>query len=171
MPAWLKRRPRAGRYVDEWYWRTYRPWRRQTRVAFAIVAPFLGIRMMSVAVIWPRWWQFYAGCALGALATLYVCLLEAPPEWIARKRRGRDAERQTEKQLLPLERRGWHVLHDIAQPRGNFDHLVLGPPGVFLLETKTFTGQTTLAPDGALVVTRGADDRDNWTARSIGQTV
>jgi hypothetical protein len=172
MAAKLKRRPRAGRYVDAWYLRAYRPWRRQTRIAFAIVAPVVGALTMLPTLIWPTWWQFYAGCALGSLAALYTCLLGAPPEWIARKRRGRDAERRTEKQLRPLERRGWRAVHDIAQPRGNFDHVLAGPGGVFLLETKTFTGQATLSDNGRLVITRGTDERDRWTpVPPIGPTV
>src|SRR5207247_2274258 len=31
---------------------------------------------------------------------------------------------------------GWHSIHDVPQSRGNWDHICVGPAGVFLLETK-----------------------------------
>jgi Nuclease-related domain len=39
--------------------------------------------------------------------------------------------------LKPLERVGWRVIHDIPNARGNWDHVVVGPGGLFLLDTKT----------------------------------
>jgi hypothetical protein len=106
---------------------------------------------------------FYAGVTVGMLAAMYVCLIDAPPEWIDRKRRGRDAERSVEKQLLPLERHGWRIVHDVQHPWGNFDHVVVGPPGVFLLETKNLTGDASVTGDGELIVRRGDDERDAWS--------
>jgi hypothetical protein len=33
---------------------------------------------------------------------------------------------------------GWHVVHDLADGRGNWDHIVVGPPGVFAIDSKNF---------------------------------
>jgi hypothetical protein len=166
-----RRSARAGRHADRWFRETYRPWRRKARLAFAIVAPVMGGLMMAMALIWPPWTQFYAGCTVGVLCGLYAGLIDSPPEWIERKRRGRDGERRTEKHLRALERRGWRVVHDIEQPWGNFDHVLVGPPGVFLLETKNLTGEASLI-DGRLVIRRGTDERDSWTlARPIHKGV
>ena len=43
-------------------------------------------------------------------------------------------------ELAPLERRGWAVGHDLPARFGNDDHLVVGPSGAYLLETKRFVG-------------------------------
>jgi len=51
---------------------------------------------------------------------------------------GRDGEEEVARRLQPLRRKGWHLLHAI--PVGNkgsdIDHVVIGPPGVFTLNTK-----------------------------------
>jgi Nuclease-related domain len=50
-----------------------------------------------------------------------------------------------------LHRQGWTVLHDVAVPgsRANGDHLLIGPPGVFLVDSKAWHGTITLAGDGS----------------------
>ena len=120
-----------------------------------------GGSILLQAIIWPEFLPFYAGMALGAGAALYVALIESPPEWIERKRRGRDAERRTARRLEKLEKDGWAAAHDIVSSRGNFDHLLVGPQGAFLLETKDFHGAAVIE-DGRLVLQRGDDDRDSW---------
>jgi hypothetical protein len=44
--------------------------------------------------------------------------------------------------LRSLEAEGFTVLHDLRIPgaRENIDHLLIGPPGVFVVETKTYEG-------------------------------
>ncbi len=44
--------------------------------------------------------------------------------------------------LESLEADGFVVLHDLRVPRGreNIDHLLIGPPGIFVVETKTYQG-------------------------------
>lgn len=172
MPVLPRRRqPGAGRYADEWFWTTYRPWRRKARIVFAFIALPVSAIVMAVAAVWPGWWQFSAGMTLGALSAMYICLIDSPPEWIDRKRRGRDGERRTERRLRPLERGGWHVTHDIVKGRGNIDHVAVGPPGVYLLETKHLEGEASIV-DGMLTIRRGNDDRDVWTPRPpIGASV
>ena len=52
----------------------------------------------------------------------------------------------------PLERQGWVVLHDLAIPgsRANLDHLVIGPGGVFVVDSKRYRGRLQLDPSGQL---------------------
>jgi hypothetical protein len=58
-------------------------------------------------------------------------------------RRGAAGERRTAHLLAPLERRGWAVLHDLAIPgsTANIDHLVIGPGGVAVIDTKQYRGR------------------------------
>jgi hypothetical protein len=54
--------------------------------------------------------------------------------------------------LDPLARHGWAVLHDLAVPgsRANLDHLVIGPGGVFVIDSKQYRGRLQLDPTGRL---------------------
>jgi hypothetical protein len=67
-------------------------------------------------------------------------------------RRGAAGERRTARLLGPLERHGWAVLHDLAVPgsRANLDHLVIGPGGVFVIDSKQYRGRLQLDPSGRL---------------------
>jgi hypothetical protein len=59
-------------------------------------------------------------------------------------------ERRTARLLAPLERRGWAVLHDLAIPGSpaNIDHLVIGPGGVLIIDTKQYRGRLRFDPNG-----------------------
>jgi hypothetical protein len=59
---------------------------------------------------------------------------------------GRAGEQQTESALTVLAG-GWHVEHDLPRARGNWDHAVVGPGGVFLLETKHYRARALVAGD------------------------
>jgi Nuclease-related domain len=65
-------------------------------------------------------------------------------------RRGARGERRTARHLHKLIRAGWTVLHDVAVPgsRANGNHLLIGPPGVFLVDSKAWHGHITQAIDG-----------------------
>jgi hypothetical protein len=67
-------------------------------------------------------------------------------------RRGAAGERRTARLLGPLERHGWAVLHDLAVPgsRANIDHLVIGPGGVLVIDSKHYRGRLRLDPSGRL---------------------
>ena len=65
-------------------------------------------------------------------------------------RRGARGERATARRLRRLPRRGYAVFHDVGIPGtpANADHLVVGPPGVVLVDSKRYTGQVTQTADG-----------------------
>jgi hypothetical protein len=54
-------------------------------------------------------------------------------------RLGRDGERAVGQTLEQLRRQGYRVFHDILGPSWNIDHVVIGPGGVFTVETKTLS--------------------------------
>lgn len=78
-------------------------------------------------------WLATAAIPAGAAAWL-VRPDPDPDRW----RRGADGEVATAAVLARLSRR-WVVLHDRAVPgsRANIDHLVIGPTGVWVVDTKT----------------------------------
>jgi hypothetical protein len=65
-------------------------------------------------------------------------------------RRGGAGERRTARLLASLERQGWAVLHDLAIPdsAANIDHLVIGPSGVLVIDSKRYRGQLRVDRDG-----------------------
>jgi hypothetical protein len=67
-------------------------------------------------------------------------------------RRGAVGERRTARLLAALERHGWAVLHDLVVPGSpaNLDHLVIGPGGVFVIDSKQYRGRLKLDPSGRL---------------------
>jgi hypothetical protein len=46
---------------------------------------------------------------------------------------GDAGERRTHKVLAQL---GWELIEDVDNGRGNYDHILVGPSGVFLLDSK-----------------------------------
>lgn len=67
-------------------------------------------------------------------------------------RLGLDGELATAEELNRLMRHGYHVFHDLpATDRFNIDHVVVGPAGVFAVETKMRSKRDYSGKKGALV--------------------
>jgi hypothetical protein len=106
------------------------------------------------------------GCAFGESATsglgvrtigltwaaIFICLafslrIRVLSRERANYRLGFDGERQTAQHLIPLIADGFRVFHDLPFEDANgkafnIDHVVVGPTGVFAIETKTRSKQT-----------------------------
>jgi hypothetical protein len=67
-----------------------------------------------------------------------MTLRDDVPSYLQSWRLGAEGERKTHKVLASL---GWHVVEDVDCGRGNYDHVIAGAPGVFLIETKNLTGK------------------------------
>jgi hypothetical protein len=103
-----------------------------------------------------------AGLAYAVMVATFVaqqlrewrCRRAAPADPARAWRRGAQGERRTAKRLRPLTQRGWVVLHDRAIPGfpGNVDHLVIGPTGVFVVDSKLWSGRAVTVADGVLFV-------------------
>jgi hypothetical protein len=64
-------------------------------------------------------------------------------------------ERFTGKRLNGLRRSGWYVLHAVQWESGaDIDHLVIGPPGVFTVNSKRHPGKQVWYGDRAITVNR-----------------
>jgi hypothetical protein len=126
---------------------------------------WLGLLTGSAAMVIPRQQSASVGPGLFVAATL--CLLV----WLINRRSGRrehgrplPGSRERDAQLVMGRSGERHVgrvlarelssdfvlINGLKLPRGagDVDHLVVGPTGVFLLETKTMAGRIECAPDG-----------------------
>jgi hypothetical protein len=83
---------------------------------------------------------------LAELAALATFLIVSPQidrdhgRWL----RGAEGEEAVGAVLESLTADGWHVIHDVSFGRGNIDHVVVGPGGVFAVETKSHAGRISL---------------------------
>jgi hypothetical protein len=134
------RRLRAAEWA---VWTRSLPWR---------VAAVLGIGAgggLLGSLVAPR-----LSLMIGGLATVmagWALRFRPSPDAVA-WRRGAAGERRTARLLEPLERQGWAVLHDLAIPgsQANIDHLVIGPAGVYVIDSKQYRGRLQLDPSGRL---------------------
>jgi len=78
-----------------------------------------------------------AAAVLGALTALVV-----RPDHVRAWAVGAEGERRTAEALARLEADGYRVLHDRCIPGSlaNIDHVVVGPTGVYVVETKSWSG-------------------------------
>jgi hypothetical protein len=84
---------------------------------------------------------------------------------LKRLRLARDGEKVVGQFLERLRGSGFQVFHDIVGPTFNIDHVVIGPAGVFTVETKTWSkpasGQAVIKFDGERLTAAGwKPDRD-----------
>ena len=83
---------------------------------------------------------------LAELAAIAAFLVVAPQtdrdhgRWL----RGAEGEEAVGAILESLTAEGWQVIHDVTFGRGNIDHVVVGPGGVFAVETKSHGGRISL---------------------------
>jgi hypothetical protein len=91
-----------------------------------------------------------AGAAVAA-GLAWRLRFRSSPDTVA-WRRGAAGERRTARLLTPLARRGWALLHDLAIPgtQANIDHLVIGPGGVLVVDSKRYRGRLRLDAHGLL---------------------
>jgi hypothetical protein len=62
---------------------------------------------------------------------------------------GAEGERRTAKLLAPLAKKGFVVFHDRRHPgsRANLDHIVIGPTGVFVIDSKKYSSKVVIGRD------------------------
>jgi Nuclease-related domain len=132
-------RPGASAHAE------YRRRRAIERAAWACGLPWRASAVLAVGVT--AW--LLAAQVTPDLAALVSVVVAAGVGWRLRFhssgdtqawRRGADGERRTARLLAPLERHGWAVLHDLAIPGSpaNIDHLVVGPGGVLVIDSKQY---------------------------------
>jgi Nuclease-related domain len=108
-------------------------WAIRTAVALRLAMPFDG--------------DFFVGAWLGIVVCFTAVVPSLAPSHIQNWELGAWGEQSTAKALRKLPKKDWHVVHDRAGRHGNIDHVLVGPPGVVLLDSKWLVGKTTLEGD------------------------
>jgi len=121
------------------------------------------------------------GFPQGGLVGLVVTALVAwrlrfrPSEQVMAWRLGAEGERRTARLLERLTRDGFVVFHDLAVPGSpaNVDHLVIGPSGVFVIDSKQWSGSVHQGADGLAWHNHYRLDRTlatvRWEAETVGR--
>jgi hypothetical protein len=128
---------RRRRAAERARWTRGLPWRVAVVLAASVTAGLLAAQvapdlagLLTVVVAAALGWRLRFRLSADTLA------------W----RRGAAGEWRTARLLAPLQRRGWAVLHDLAIPgtAANIDHLVIGPGGVVIIDSKHYRGRLRL---------------------------
>jgi hypothetical protein len=109
-----------------------------------------------------------------ALSALVGWRLRFRPSEQARTwQRGAHGERHTARLLDRLTRDGFVVFHDLAVPdsEANVDHLVIGPTGVFVIDSKQWSGSVQQGADGLVWHNHYPLDRTLATVRWEAETL
>jgi len=124
--------------------------RRRPRIlAFGAVVAIVGLLVLMVNPLW-------GGVVLLFDVVVVASALFATPNSITAWQTGAQVELRTARLLEPLEGEGFRILHDRQIPgsRANIDHLVIGPPGIYVVETKSLGGSLQIRDNDVFVAGR-----------------
>jgi Nuclease-related domain len=88
---------------------------------------------------WAAW--FAAGFTFGGFAMAAFAGWSVVPRHVEAWALGAEGEEATAAVIEPLLADGWEAEHDVQLGRGNVDHVLTGPTGVFMLESKALWGE------------------------------
>lgn len=101
----------------------------------------------------------FIGSELALLASMFVISRYVLP-LLDRQDRGASGEEHVGGLLDELADTGWKVIHDASFGHGNIDHIVLGPAGVFSVETKSHPGPVRVRAIHGAVLRQAQDERE-----------
>jgi hypothetical protein len=133
---------------------------RAVRLAIPVAALLVVAVVLAVVGLLRQWWPF-------SLLAWLVLWLEYrwekggrdPVPWMA----GARGEQAVAGVLDELKSEGFRSVHDLDIGRGNVDHVVAGPTGVFLIETKSV--KANLYPKSGRLMTANTD-RTAWVKQA-----
>lgn len=138
-------RSQAGRYAWRRHMKGILPW-----LPFSILPAFLyPIFVFAFAI--PGKLDFWSMSFVAVLVIGMLLFIDKKTDRIdATWGDGARGEFVVGEELDKLHKEGFHVFHDWYSGRGNVDHFVVGPQGVFAIETKSWVGEIS-CNDGTLL--------------------
>jgi hypothetical protein len=117
----------------------------------------------------PHWRQWIGGAVFGSAVTLWAWVRDTPPYYVENWQRGYEGESRTADALTSLPD-GWRIWHDVPAANGNYDHIVLGPGGLFVLDSKYLRGELRVGSRGPALY-RSLDEDAKTDLRGIAHPV
>jgi hypothetical protein len=102
----------------------------------------------------------FLGSEVALLAVIFAVSRYVLP-LVDRRDRGARAEEHVGNLLQQLPATRWHVIHDASFGRGNVDHILIGPPGVFTVETKSHPGPVRVGRVHGATIRQALAQRDS----------
>ena len=166
----------AARYTTDQSIRVFQRMLITTMLMIAALGVFGGA-LISIAVL--QWgytsWAYLSFMFLGAITAFYLCKYQTRridhyererKNW----RKGAVGECMVADELGTLSDEYW-VINEVTTVSGNLDHVVVGPTGVFAIETKNWRGTVAADSDGELVLngkTASTPHVRNFVHRTMG---
>ena len=136
-------------------------------IVFVFLALIEWLRLYFNIPPQPLFWTFVA-----VVVGIYfiIKIMRLGKEWKNHKL-GRDGERIVGESLEKLREKGYKVFHDFVKEGFNIDHIIVGPRGVFTIETKTISkkGNSKILYDGADIKIDGFTPDRNPITQAKGQ--
>lgn len=106
----------------------------------AVTAVVISIIPLVVAIVTLGFGWALVGVEVLVIAAVLAVDTKAGPR-IDRWRRGAEGEEHVGRVVDQLRDNGWLALHDVQLGRGNIDHFLVGPGGIYTIETKSHRGR------------------------------
>lgn len=141
--------------------------RRDNLLYDKVLFPFL-MAWFMIVIAALEWWYYYhpqnrspITVSVIAIAALVYAVFRIWRTWpeLMQLRQGIEGEKAVGQFLERLRENGYQVFHDLVGDDFNVDHVIIGPAGVFTIETKTLSkplrGETKIQYDGEMVQVNG----------------
>lgn len=147
----------AARYTTAQSIRIFQRMLLTTMIVIVAIGFFDGAVLTEVVLRWGHLsWLFLGLAGLGAAGAFYVCRYQSAridqyEKERVKWRKGAEGERITAGVLETLPDDYW-VINDVSTRAGNMDHVVIGPTGVYAIETKNWRGIVSADGNGELLL-------------------
>jgi hypothetical protein len=161
-----------GEFAEKRFRERRNAWLRRVWWVFSLMAIAEIAVVLIFAVIFGRAHpSLYVGLVVGLAAATVLVVADSPPQHIERWRQGARGEKATARALRSLIKDGWVLVHDLPRASGgNIDHVLVGPGGVYLLESKDLAGVVSVS-GGTLSVRWREDPHDGYDNQHVAPRV